>query len=994
MPAPSQLDRLRAALSEGYRVEKELGRGGMATVYLAEDLRHGRWVAVKVLHPDLAAAVGPDRFLREVRTTAGLRHPNILPLFDSGEADGLLYYSMPLVDGESLRDRLDRERQLPVDEAVRIAREVAQALEHAHGKGVLHRDIKPANILLEGGRAVLADFGIARAAVPDPEDHLTKTGLAVGTPAYMSPEQAMAEREIDGRTDLYALGCVLFEMLAGEPPYTGPTARAILAKRFHEPVPRVSTLRDTVSPGLDAVLQRLLSTSPVDRPASAGALVRALDEHATAPGIPRHQATATGRGHRITPAILAVTVLAAGAFGASRFLDRAASDAPSASPDRLAVVPFAVRGSDRFAYLGEGMVDLMSAKLDGAGALTVVNPRAVISMVNTEDVDLIDPAAVAGVARRFGAGRYLTGEVIEVGGRLQVTAQLHTAGAGAAAPRTASVETAPEQLLQAIDSLAFRLLAETMDTPDARIGRLATVTTASLPALKEFLDGERLMRAGGQYREAAAAFERAIAHDPGFALAWYRKSSVGEWIDLYDVRSSADSAFKYVDGLSRRDRSLLEALRLRRVGRTVESREAFLAHLQTWPDEVDALVQLGEMGFHDNPRVGRPMDEAIPYFRAALELEPTNADARIHLARLYALTGQLDSLEAQLRQMEEDFARNSDPNLDGGAGERLLEVRALGAFASGDSARKAEIGAQLAGRPVPHFFVLAHGVSRFARDPAGALDLLRRSHTPHPFLQWTEASLTHVLGRRAEYFRITDELVARGSPQWDLERAFVLTSGIVPRDEDRLEAVLRSLVDAEPADMRRGSWVPAYEDLTDDFHRLERDWNVALILIHLGRIPEARTVMAGLESMPPLTAMGNLQADAQRMLEAEILYREGDRSGALDVLRTITYEAPHGATYHALADGTRSRYLRAELELELGDRRVAERLFRGFDESWSPWDGYHRPLAVQRLAELAAADGRTDDARRYYAFLLEFWRNCDEDLVPLREEIRARWERL
>ena len=289
---------------------------------------------------------------------------------------------------------------------------------------------------------------------------------------------------------------------------------------------------------------------------------------------------------------------------------------------------------------------------------------------------------------------------------------------------------------------------------------------------------------------------------------------------------------------------------------------------------------------------------------------------------------------------------------------------------------------------------MAHGVSRFARDPAGALDIVRWGETTHLFLQWTEASLLQVLGRQAEYFRLTDTLRRAGSPQWDLEQAFVLTSGVVPADERRMEAVLESLRSARPGQMRRGSWVPAYEDLTEDFHRFERDWTVALLLIHLGRIPEARRVMVGLGTVPAMEGLGNLQPDALRMLEAEILYREGDRAGALRVLRSITYQVPHGATYHAMADGTRSRYLRAELELELGDRGVAERLFQGFDESWSPWDGYHRVLAHQRLGEIAEAEGRVGDALRYYGLLIDFWRDCDEQLVPLREVIRERRDRL
>src|SRR5512134_2614664 len=223
--------RLTAALSDRYRIERELGAGGMATVYLAHDVRHDRRVALKVLRPELSAILGSQRFLAEIKTTANLQHPHILSLFDSGEADGLVFYVMPYVEGESLRDRLRREHQLPVDDAVRIAREVADALQYAHGHGIVHRDIKPENILLHGGHAMVADFGIALAASrSDGGTRMTETGMSLGTPHYMSPEQAMGEREITPKADIYALGCVLYEMLAGEPPFTGPTAQAIVAR--------------------------------------------------------------------------------------------------------------------------------------------------------------------------------------------------------------------------------------------------------------------------------------------------------------------------------------------------------------------------------------------------------------------------------------------------------------------------------------------------------------------------------------------------------------------------------------------------------------------------------------------------------------------------------------------------------------------------------------------------------------------------------------------
>src|SRR6266853_2466309 len=227
---------LAAALQDRYVIERELGRGGMATVYLARDLKHARPVALKVLHPELAATLGPERFLREVQLTARLQHPHILTVHDSGEAAGRLWFTMPFVEGESLRDRLRRERQLPVDDALRIATEAARALDYAHHHGVVHRDIKPENILLTGdGSTLVADFGIARALGGD--DGLTQTGFAVGTPAYMSPEQAAGDKTLDARTDVYSLASVLYEMLAGEAPWTGPTAQSIMAKRLSEPAP-------------------------------------------------------------------------------------------------------------------------------------------------------------------------------------------------------------------------------------------------------------------------------------------------------------------------------------------------------------------------------------------------------------------------------------------------------------------------------------------------------------------------------------------------------------------------------------------------------------------------------------------------------------------------------------------------------------------------------------------------------------------------------------
>ena len=273
---PEILSRLQAALSDRYQLEREVGAGGMATVFLARDLRHDRAVALKVLRPELAAVIGAERFLAEIKLTANLQHPHILPLFDSGEADSYLFYVMPFVQGETLRDRLDREKQLPVADALRIAGEVASALDYAHRHGVVHRDIKPENILIHDGQALVADFGIALAASKASGSRMTETGMSLGTPHYMSPEQAMGEREITARSDVYAIGAVLYEMLTGEPPFTGNTAQAVVARVLTESPRSLGTQRHTIPPHVEAAVLTALEKLPADRFATAAEFAEAI----------------------------------------------------------------------------------------------------------------------------------------------------------------------------------------------------------------------------------------------------------------------------------------------------------------------------------------------------------------------------------------------------------------------------------------------------------------------------------------------------------------------------------------------------------------------------------------------------------------------------------------------------------------------------------------------------------------------------------------------
>jgi serine/threonine-protein kinase len=393
-------DRLNEALEGSYRLEEEIGRGGMAVVYRARDLRHDRDVAFKILKPEFSAALGSERFLREVEMAAGLTHPVILPVFDSGQVDEFLYYVMPFIDGETLAERIEREGPLPLDEALRIAREVADGLEFAHGKGIVHRDMKPGNILLSGDHAWLADFGIALPIGPEAKAHLTRTGLAIGTPAYMSPEQASGERQIDGRSDIYSLGCVLYEMLSGKLPFQGPTPQSILVRRLTEQPEPIRSLRKDVPPGVELALSRAMARQPIERYASAGEFRDAL----AAESRPLQNLASYGRrvAHRLRTRLLPHPVLvplfAMMLVGAIAMLlwwslpDRPAGEDSTAAPMAAGSppsVPVAVllprmpAADEQLEGYGEALTDELIRRLGAIEGLETRSLRAVLPFEET-----------------------------------------------------------------------------------------------------------------------------------------------------------------------------------------------------------------------------------------------------------------------------------------------------------------------------------------------------------------------------------------------------------------------------------------------------------------------------------------------------------------------------------------------------------------------------------------------------------------------------------
>ncbi len=617
-------DSLRQTLAGRYDIERALGRGGMATVYRARDLRHERWVALKVLRRELAVMLGEERFGREIKLTARLRHPHILPVFESGSAGGELWYVAPCVEGGSLRARLEREGQLPLDDALGIARDLLAALACAHREGIVHRDIKPENVLLEGSDAIVADFGIARALHDAGSDRLTETGLSLGTPAYMSPEQVTGEGALDGRSDLYAAACVLYEMLTGQPPYSGPTAQAVLAKKLVGAAPSARAIRPAVPSALDACIARGMALAPEDRFATAeefaAALAAARTEQRTTSG---RVATSAGTGRRLRRSGIAVAgaiTLAIVAVLAGRRLR--APNVP-VSPTRLAVLPFSVSAGPDLAYLGPGMVDLLSRNLDGAGELRTVDPGRVLTALRKAGVDPGDADRARAVARRLGAGQVVQGNVSAAGERLRIQAELHEAGSDSALLLSrAIVEGDSVELFALVDRLAAELLAEQPQGPGFRLLRTAAFTTPSLPALKSYLKAEQHFRAV-RHDSAILGFRRAVDDDSGFALAHYRMAVSALWGNRpAQIDPALDRALRLGDRLPHRDRALLGALDAFRRGAPDSAEARYRAILRDYPDDLEASAELGLLLFNYQPLRGRPRVESGQIFQRVVELDP------------------------------------------------------------------------------------------------------------------------------------------------------------------------------------------------------------------------------------------------------------------------------------------------------------------------------------------------------------------------------------
>jgi serine/threonine-protein kinase len=662
-----ELDHLKSALADRYTIEREIGSGGMAVVYRAEDLKHKRKVALKVLRPELAAAVGTERFVREIETTANLTHPNILPLLDSGSVEeqpsdrpavrpsAMLFYVMPYIEGESLRDRIDREKQLPIDDAVAITREIADALSYAHSHGIIHRDVKPENVLFQSGHAVVADFGIARAVTVAAGDQLTETGLAVGTPTYMSPEQATGASDIDARSDIYSVGCLLFEMLAGDPPFTASTAQGLLARKSVEAVPALSTLRETVPTHVETAVTRALSRIPADR---------------------------------------FTTVL--------EFSEALVGDAKSlrgvADPSAVAVLPFVNMSADpENEYFSDGITEEVINAVAGIRGLRVTARTSAFQFKNKE-YDIRE------IGSKLSVGTVLEGSVRKAGRRVRVTAQLIDVADGYHLwsekfdRELEDVFAIQDEIAEAIAQRLAKKVAHDEDQMRDDTAGFTAPARADATAYDAYLRGrfyrQRMFGGGDAVLKAEANYLEAIDRDPEFALA---HSALAE---LYTVLSIGFALRPVRELMPKARESAERALALDPMLADAHLARALVAMHYEW--DYSAAKRGIDRALEINPSfvdahfwaefywtyVERNFESAVAANRRAAELDPLDLNIRTRLSQVLILFGHFDEAIDQLElivQLAPDFmvayleladayTRKHDYERGAAAAERAIEL--------------------------------------------------------------------------------------------------------------------------------------------------------------------------------------------------------------------------------------------------------------------------------------------------------------------------------
>ena len=973
-------DRLQASLGESYRLDRELTGGGMSRVFVAHDTRLGREVVVKVLSPDLAAGVNSDRFHREILVAAQLQHPQIVPVLAAGETDGLPYFTMPYVAGESLRRRLDGGKPLPVVDTVAVLRDVARALAYAHEHGVVHRDIKPDNVLVAGGSAAVTDFGIAKALSSSRTfggEHLTRVGNSLGTPAYMAPEQVAADPNADHRIDIYSFGAMAYELLTGSPPFGGrPPHEVLSAQLTEQPVP-LQTRAPDVPRALAALVMKCLAKNPADRPQTADEIVRALD---------RIDLSSDGRAPTPTPkasrgrtmAIVAAVLIAV-AGGGWAIWERFRSRGPAPDPAMVAVVPFRVASADpALYYLREGMLDLLAAKLTGEGGLRATDPRQLLDAWRkaggSESAELSRDDDLA-LARRLGAGRLLLGDVVGTPNRIVLTASLLGSSRGDSIAKL-SVEGPPDSLAWLVDRLAARLLAETSSEGAAA---RASLTSTSLPALRAYLDGQAKMRRV-DVMGAAKDFERALDADSTFALAALGLRMASSWYGEATLQQRGlDIAWRERARLSQRDQALLLAVAGPRYPEAPTAQELLQArerYLAMAPDRADAWYLLGDHIFHYGwvLNVPNPEERALESFRRASEIDSTYVVGYVHALPLSLSLGDTaDARRFERLRLAADTSRYW-----------YVLHRWQKAYVLGDSARAHAIADSI------DLSQYVYGMDQVAfYDGTGTSDVRRGIDTA--LKKENSDQSRRAIERLAHDFELVSgrpssalaHLLASGDSATDANIPILEVRDALIADGDTTAArdAVRALARWEAGPIASDSARRANQRAAT---RVLEPWRLA----H-GDTSQTRRSIDRLRAIAhPLTGARKTEADVEiaaiEAMHADVAHSPDLRAITLhldSLLRVLDY---------ATANPGRTSFenlIAARLLEKVGDTRGALAAARRRTDAWVQNNPY---LATQlhEQGRLAALAGEREEAIRAYRHYLAFRTDVDPALRPQVEAVR------
>jgi serine/threonine protein kinase/tetratricopeptide (TPR) repeat protein len=972
------LDSLRQALADRYEVERVLGQGGFATVYLGFDRRHHRRVAIKFLLPEVALAFGPDRFLREIELAASLTHPHILPIFDSGSVrltpGGAEepYYVMPFIEGLSLRERLSREGQIPMEDAFRITRQIGAALAHAHSRGVIHRDVKPENILLQGEETLLADFGIACPIDAGTRQRMTRSGITIGTPAYMSPEQASGDSRLDARSDQYSLAVVLYEMLGGEAPFSASTPQAVLARQLTGMVPPLTPVRRSVSEALDVTIRRALAPSPADRYADIPAFLSALDSP-VAPPPPKRR---TVRHPALISGVLAV---------AAAILFLLLRPHPVSADRRLGIAVMPFRTTPDATRWAETLPDLLSTLLDGTPGVRVADPWSLWRTLRTEPAAVArspDPEEAGRLAKKARASRFVLGSVDAVGGQLNLTLRIY----GPSEPEpiaTIRMAARTDSSAELVGRAAVAVIQKVdPERTTIQVPAVEQYLTASPEALKAYLAAREAFRRG-LFDSADVAISSAIKLDTTFAMAYVAAANIRSYLQMLrgqpfsGLRELNALARHYGDSLGERERLRLEAASASIETDGPRAAAALSQLLERDSGDFEAMNALSYMHLVYGWQYGATLQDILRVAERAVELDSTDMQAQFRRAQISVSTGDRAEVEHQIRRFR---ALDTSNSLIRGA---LHATEAL-LLAEPEFTRR--LTSYAAERPFGYLLVFRR---LRAYRPDRALQLIRevrRSSGPGPAFEMAARSELGLLVpagqlRRADSLANSPALVAVEGIKDAVARALLANALWGFQDSALTARIVGELEVAYPVDSalaridRQPIWIVSH--LLGAWHA---SWGDTLKAIRWR--DEARKFPKGDD--PP--DWGESIAEA---IEGRLLDRRGDSAAArAHHERAFQLWRIHTENQIEETPEPHLRFRFAESLLSQGLTDSAATIFRSLTTP-TAWLGGHTARAWLRLGEIEERRRNRTEAARMFDHALRLWENGGPEVDVWKQRAAA-----